>query len=85
MGGDLECLRCCASKIPAVVFLSLYLLKPKMNPQSLPANIEAQLSELEIRHRKHQAMLEDHHEARHRRRERHRRRHDPKAIAITLI
>ena len=29
-----------------------------MNPQSLPANIEAQLSELETRHRKHQAMLE---------------------------
>jgi hypothetical protein len=63
----------------------LSLLKPKMNPQSLPANIEAQLSDLETRHKRHQAMLEEHHEARHRRRERHRRRHDPKAIAITLI
>jgi len=65
--------------------LSLSPETKTMNPQSLPANIEAQLSELETRHRKHQAMLEDHHEARHRRRERHRRRHDPKAIAITLI
>lgn len=63
----------------------LYSNTKPMNPQSLPANIEAQLSELETRHKRHQAMLEEHHEARHRRRERHRRRHDPKAIPITLI
>ena len=43
-----------------------------MNPQSLPAGIEQQLTDLELRHKRHQAMLDDHHEAKHERRKRHR-------------
>lgn len=35
-------------------------------------NIERQLTELEIRHIRHQAMLDEHHERKHRRREDHR-------------
>lgn len=40
----------------------------------LPHNIESQLSDLETRHKLHQRMLFDHHEAKHDRREAHKRR-----------
>ncbi len=45
-----------------------------MNPQSLPASIETQLTDLETRHKAHGQMLQDHHERKHDRREAHRRR-----------
>lgn len=38
----------------------------------LPAAIESQLSELELRHKMHLRMLDWHHERKHIRRERHR-------------
>lgn len=41
----------------------------ELNP--LPVNIGRQLSELEARHKAHQAMLEDHRERKHQARERH--------------
>lgn len=60
--------------------------KHPMNPQALPAPIEAQLAELESRHKRHQRMLYDHHEAKHNRRDQHRKRHSArKPIPITLI
>lgn len=46
--------------------------KPPMETTStLPAPIEKQLADLETRHKRHQAMLDDHHEAKHERRRRH--------------
>lgn len=57
-----------------------------MNPQTLPANIESKLSELEMKHKFHQSMLQAHHEEKHNRRERHRARHfSRKPIPITLV
>lgn len=44
-----------------------------MNTTSLPPNIEKQLSDLDIRHARHQQMLDDHHEAKFIRRDNHRR------------
>lgn len=52
----------------------------------LPAPIEAQLSDLESRHKRHQRMLEDHHELKHLRRERHRQGwHKRRQLPIALI
>lgn len=49
--------------------------KPTMETSStLPAPIEKQLSDLETRHKLHQRMLFEHHEAKHDRREAHKRR-----------
>lgn len=41
----------------------------------LPPSIEKQLSDLELRHKHHKAMLDGHHERKHQRRENHRARH----------
>ena len=41
----------------------------ELNP--LPLDIEKQLSNLEARHKRHQAMLDEHRERKHRRREAH--------------
>lgn len=40
---------------------------------NLPAPIQQQLTELEARHKRHQAMLDEHHEAKFTRRDNHRR------------
>lgn len=54
--------------------------------QTLPENIESQLADLELRHKRHQAMLEEHREAKYHRRDRHNRKwHKIKVPAITLI
>ena len=56
-----------------------------MSTDTLPANIERQLSDLELRHKRHQQMLDDHHERKHIARENHRaRRYTHKPIPITL-
>lgn len=53
---------------------------------SLPKNIEQELSEFEKRQRRHQAMLDEHHERKHDRREKHRaRRFTRSVIPITLV
>lgn len=58
----------------------------EMNPQSLPEPIEKQLSDMEKRHKRHQAMLDEHHEAKHERRKAHRERHFARSIPpITLV
>ena len=46
-----------------------------MNMQKLPDNIEEQLTALELRHKLHQMMLEEHREKKARRRQEHRERH----------
>ena len=56
-----------------------------MTTATLPANIESQLSNLELCHARHQQMLDDHHERKHIARENHRaRRFTHKPIPITL-
>lgn len=57
-----------------------------MEDTALPADLERQLASLEVRHAKHQAMIEGHREARFLRRERHRAKwHRIKVIPIHLI
>ena len=51
-----------------------------MNPQTLPPDLESQLSDLEKRHKAHQQMLDGHHEMKHDRRERHRARKFQRSI-----
>jgi hypothetical protein len=49
-------------------------------------DLETKLKNLEARHAAHQAMLEEHREARHQRREKHKRRwHKMKITPIQLI
>jgi hypothetical protein len=50
----------------------------------LPTNIATQLANLEDRHKRHQAMLYAHHEAKHDRRARHRARHFQRKIIPIL-
>lgn len=61
--------------------------QPIMETSStLPAPIEKQLADLETRHRLHQRMLSEHHEAKHDRREAHRARKFSRSILpITLV
>lgn len=56
-----------------------------MKTATLSPDIERQLADREARHLRHQAMLEDHHELKHRRREDHHRgRHKLRFTAQTL-
>lgn len=59
------------------------------NHADLPADIGTQLQNLEARHARHQAMLERHHEDKHRAREKHRQKwhvggHKVSGIPIVL-
>lgn len=52
----------------------------------LPEGLETQLKDLQTRHARHQAMLEEHRERKYRRREDHKRRlHRIKVIPIQMI
>jgi hypothetical protein len=46
----------------------------------LPKNIERQLSELELRHKRHKQMLDEHHDRKHDRRVAHRARHFTRSV-----
>jgi hypothetical protein len=60
--------------------------KPTMKtPSILPAPIEKQLADLETRHKRHQRMLFEHHEAKHDRREQHRARKFARSIPPNTI
>ena len=57
-----------------------------MQDTALPADIERQLASLEVRHARHQNIMENHREARHLRRERHKAKwHRIRVIPIHLI
>ena len=58
-----------------------------MQNDTLPQPIERQLKDLESRHLRHQAMIENHREEKHRRRQRHRfeRRRGHKANGIPVV
>lgn len=51
-----------------------------METDTLPPPIAKQLADLELRHKRHQHMLYEHHEAKHDRREKHRARHFARSI-----
>ena len=55
---------------------------------TLPPNIERQLSDLESRHKRHQRMLEEHRQEKYQRRQRHRyqrsRGHKGNGIPVVL-
>lgn len=56
----------------------------KKAPSPTAANIERELTELEKRHKRHQQMLDAHHEAKHERRARHRARHFERSVIPIL-
>lgn len=57
-----------------------------MTNDTLPADIESQLSHLELRHARHQQKMEDQKEAKHLARERHRAGwHKRRPLPIALI
>lgn len=57
-----------------------------MQTNTLPMPIERDLAALEHRHKRHQRMLDAHHDAKHQRRERHRARsYTRKLIPILFL
>ncbi|GAA5117077.1 hypothetical protein JIN84_17975 [Luteolibacter yonseiensis] len=55
-----------------------------MSQDHLPPNIATQLADLEHRHKRHQHMLDGHHEAKHDRRDAHRKKKPRRMSTRTL-